>query len=196
MKRAAVVIVTLALLAPACGGEPEQLAGYLRDPIPEVGGATLPDASAGGAPFAMRAPRGKLLLVYFGFTSCPDVCPTTLADVRTALGELGDDADRVELAMATVDPGRDTDEIVTAYVQSFVPGAHALRTDDDNALREVTEAFGAYYEVTVAEDGTVDVVHTGHLYVVDDQGLLQLTWPFGTEAFALASDLEILLKRA
>jgi protein SCO1/2 len=194
MKRAVGAIVVLGLAVVGCGGGDAELSGYVREPMPVVADASLPEPGAGGASFAMQAPEGHLLLVYFGFTACPDVCPTTLADVRTALGELGEDADRIEVAMATVDPGRDTDEIITGYVQSFVPGAHGLRTEDDAALRSVTEAFGAYYDVSTADDGTVEVLHTGHLYAVDDRGRLRLTWPFGTEASALAADLETLLK--
>lgn len=193
MKRVSILLL-LALAGGGCGGGSAELSGFVREPLPVVGDATLPDASAGGAPFTMKASEGELLVVYFGYTSCPDVCPTTLADVRTALGELGDDAEDVELAMATVDPTRDTDDVITGYVRSFVPTAHALRTDDDAALREVTEAFGAYYEVSIGEDGAVEVVHTGHLYGIDDRGRLRVTWPFGTEPAALADDFEILLR--
>lgn len=187
-------MLILSFTVASCGGGSAELTGFVRTPLPVVADVALPEATAGGAPFAMRAPEGELLLVYFGFTSCPDVCPTTLADVRTALQQLGDDAERVELAMATVDPQRDTDEIVSRYVQSFVPAAHALRTEDEAALRETTDAFGAYYEVNQAEDGTVDVVHTAHLYAVDDEGRLRVTWQFGTEPEALAADMRVLLK--
>jgi protein SCO1/2 len=189
---AATAIVAF-LLAAACSSSPPELAGFVRTPLPEVGGQTLPDAGAGGEAFAMRASEGRLLLVYFGFTNCPDVCPTTLADIRAAFRDLGDAAEQVEVAMVTVDPDRDTDEILTGYVQSFVPGAHALRTTDDDALLEVATAFGAGYEVSVDADGTVEVIHTAHVFVVDDAGLIQVTWPFGTEPSDMVSDLEILL---
>lgn len=143
---------------------------------------------------SMRADDSELLLMYFGYTSCPDVCPTTLADIRRSLSDLGAGADRVEVAMATIDPERDTADILTGYVQSFVPGAHALRTDDDGALRSAADAFGADYGVTVdGED--IEVLHTGHVYVIDDEGQLLVTWPFGTSADEMRSDLEILLER-
>lgn len=194
MRRVAMAISFLWLVAAGCGSEPAELSGFVREPIPVVADAALPDAAAGGAPFAMQAPEGGLLIVYFGYTSCPDVCPTTLAEVRSALEDLGDDAGRVEVAMVTVDPARDSDEIVAGYVHSFVPGSHALRTEDDSMLSEVADAFGAYYEVTVGSDGGVEVVHTGHLYAVDDRGRLRVTWPFGVDGAALAADLEILLE--
>jgi protein SCO1/2 len=133
------------------------------------------------------------LIVYFGYTSCPDVCPTTMAGLRTVLQDLGDDADRVQVAMATVDPTRDTDEVITGYVQGFIPGGHALRTTDDAALRAVADVFGAFYQVTSADDGTEEVVHSGSVYAVDDQGRLRVTWTFGTPPADIANDIEILL---
>ena len=94
--------------------------------------------------------------MYFGFTNCPDVCPTTMTDLRTALDGMGDDADRVDVAMVTVDPARDTD-VLTGYVQSYVDDAHAVATDDDADLRRVAESFGVAYEVMTAPDGTIEV---------------------------------------
>jgi len=142
----------------------------------------------------MTAGEGKILLVFFGYTSCPDVCPTTLADTRSALGQLGDDADKIEVAMATVDPERDTPEVITGYVQSFIPGAHALQTLDIGLLEEAAEPFGASFSVTSGSDGEVEVVHTGSLYAVDDEGRLLVSWPFGTAFEDIASDLRILLR--
>lgn len=196
MTRVAALLAVVALVLAGCGGNDAQLAGSVRTPLPEMGGLTLPDASRGGTPFEMRAADGGLLVVYFGYTSCPDVCPTTLADLRKAFGELGDDAARVDVAMATVDPNRDTDDVISNYVQSFIPGAHGLRTEDDAALSSVADAFGAVYSVTSAADGTVEVVHSGQVYVIDDQGRLRVTWPFGTPAADMAGDLELLLRSA
>lgn len=134
--------------------------------------------------------------MYFGYTSCPDVCPTTLADTRTALERLGDGPGRVNLAMATIDPDRDTDDVLSSYVRSFIPDAHALRTTDEAALRAAADVFGVSYSVTENADGETDVSHTGSLYAVDDQGNLLVSWPFGVTIDDLARDLEILLDRA
>jgi protein SCO1/2 len=195
VKRTIIAIAAAGLLATACSSEPAELAGYVRSPSPQVGDLALPDESAGGAPFELRAPDGGLLLLYFGYTSCPDVCPTTLADIRTALAGLGDAAARVELAMATVDPERDTPDVLAGYVQSFVSGAHALRTEDDGALSDVAAVLGAAYSVTTGEDGAVEVSHTAHVYVIDDAGELLVTWPFGIEPADMTSDMRILLDR-
>lgn len=168
--------------------------GYRQSPAQQVGAASLPDASAEGADFAFAAEPGHLLVTYFGYTSCPDVCPTTLSGLRQALRDLGDDAARVDLAMVTIDPARDTGDILVGYVQSFVEGAHALRTTDDGALRAVTELFGASYSVTTAADGAVEVAHSGAMYVVDPSGAVTLTWPFGVTADDIRGDLAQLLE--
>jgi protein SCO1/2 len=179
-----------------CGGDDatREYVGYRQSPGQQVGAASLPDASVEGAEFAFAAEPGHLLIAYFGYTSCPDVCPTTLSGLRQALRDLGDDAARVDLAMVTIDPARDTDDILVGYVQSFVDGAHALRTTDDSALRAVTEAFGASYSVTTAADGAVEVAHSGAMYVVDPSGTVTLTWPFGVTSDDIRGDLAQLLE--
>ena len=193
MKKFAAALSFVVALA-ACSTEPAQLSGFVRDPLPDVSAASLPDASNGGIDFAMRAPTDELLLLYFGYTSCPDVCPTTLADLRAALRELGDDSEKVNVAMVTIDPERDTDEVITGYVQSFIPGAHGLRTAVADDLRAAADVFGADYGVSVDDEGKYEVFHTANLYAIDDQGLLQVTWPFGTESENIAADLELLLE--
>lgn len=194
---AALAAVTLALAA--CGGDDggssdgaAGTVGYTRDPAPRVDGIPLPDMSQGGAPFAVTAPADGVLLVYFGFTNCPDVCPTTLSNVRSALAELGDDAARVEVAMVTVDPDRDTD-VVAEYVDSFVAGAHALATDDAVALQALADVFGVSYVVTTRPDGEVEVGHSNYLFAVDDTGRLALTWPADVTRDDLVREVRSLL---
>ncbi len=188
------IVIAFVLAAAGCSAEPAQLSGFVRDPIPDVSTASLPDVSSGGASFTMQAPEDELLLLYFGYTACPDVCPTTLADLRSALRDLGDQADKVNVAMVTIDPERDTDEVITGYVQSFIPAAHALRSTDPDELRAAADYFGADYGVSVDDDGKYEVFHTANVYAIDDGGLLQLTWPFGTEPESIAADIEILLE--
>jgi protein SCO1/2 len=193
---AMVLAVVLVAITAACGSseEPVSLSGWVREPLPTVDTVALPDVAADNAPFEFRAPEGGLLLVYFGFTFCPDMCPTTLSDVQTALTELGDEAADVEVAFVTVDPNRDTGEALSGYIGFFTDGnGHALRTDDPDQLKAAADAFGVEYEVVVNDDGEVDVGHTAHLYAVDDQGRLLITWPFGVTADALATDIAFLL---
>lgn len=192
---APLAVASIAASLAACGDdEPaHQLVGFRPSAAQPVDVVALDDAANGGAPFEFRAEPGGLLVAYFGYTSCPDVCPTSLALLKSALTDLGDDADRIDLAMATVDPDRDTGEILTGYVQSFVDDAHALRTEDPDALRRVADAFGASYSVTTGDDGDVEVSHTGSMFLVDDQGDLVLTWPFGVQGDDVAADLEVIL---
>ena len=184
-------VITLA----ACGGDPpRELAGFVREPGPAVDEVALPDLSRGGDDFAMRADPGELLVVYFGFTNCPDVCPTTLADLRAALRQMDEaDAARVQFAMVSVDPDRDI-PVLVEYAQSFVPGARALATTDDALLRAAADPFGVSYIVETDEDGRVEVGHSSQMFVVDDTGTLLLTWQFGVPADDLKADLEQLLE--
>lgn len=189
-------VVAVALLVAACGDggveRPATLAGTVREPAPQVAEVSLPDAAGGRLP--MRAEDDGLLLVYFGYTSCPDVCPTTMSDLRAAIGRLdAADQQRVEVAMITIDPARDSGDLLTRYVRTFVPDGHALRTDDDAELRAAADAFGADYSVTSDADDDPAVAHTAWVYVVDDAGRLRVQWSFGTPAEDIAADLGLLL---
>ena len=189
----------LALGASACSSEPEAIDTGL-DPLASqrittidlgtyVGDVALPDASNDGEPFAMRADDGELLIAYFGFTACPDICPTTLSDLRAALEAVGGEASRVDVAMTTIDPDRDSDSNMVAYLGAFVEGGHPLRTDDQATLRAATDAFGADYDVFTGADGRIQVIHTAYLYGIDDAGTIQIIWPFGSEPERIASDI-------
>lgn len=192
-----VVVVTLA--SAACGSRDQTLEGLTRTSPLTVGSVQLPDVTTGAktTAFPFRAPPGEILLAYFGYTNCPDVCPTTLADVRDALGRLGSaKASRVELAMTTVDPARDTPEILNAYVGSFLRRFRVLRTQDAMELRTAEDAFGASSSVTTTTDGRIDVTHTGTLYAVTADGTVAVEWPFGTTVDSLTNDLNLLLEDA
>lgn len=173
-------------------GASGELAGYVREPAPVVGGYELPDLSDNGAPFALRAEPGELLVIYFGYTNCPDFCPTTLSDVRLARREL-DDPSKVDVAMITIDPDRDL-PILADYLGGFFPDdGHALGTDDQALLASVAAPFGTSYEVAANAEGDIEVGHRTDLYAVDDQGRLALTWPFGVSKDSLAADFRHLL---
>jgi protein SCO1 len=196
--RRAIATVLAALAVAACGGDDRELVGLTYDTPPQVDAVALPDVSDGGAPFEFRASPDGLLVVYFGYTNCPDVCPTTMADLAVALDDLGDDADRVDVAMVTVDPDRDL-PVLADYIQSFVPGAHGVGTTDQAALRSVAGPFGVSYEVRTAPDGEIEVGHSSNLFAVDDTGHLVITWSVGggegtAGADELAADLRQLLR--
>ncbi len=197
LARATCSLVLAVLLAalPACSSGPEPLNGLVRDPLLNVAQVSLPNAASGGAPFQMVADDDGLLLVYFGYTYCPDICPTTMADLRTAMEDL-DGADRIDVAFITVDPFRDDVEQVTNYVTTFFPEGIALRTDDQERLAAAATAFEASYELSIDPDGTIDVGHSSLLYAIDFEGTILVQWPFGMSADEIREDLEQLLDGA
>jgi protein SCO1/2 len=190
-------LVAASMLVASCSKDQTVLSGFERIPTPVVNDAQLPEATNGGEPFRFEANgEAQLLVVYFGFTNCPDVCPTTLADLRVALDSMDpDERAMIETAMVTVDPNRDTDDLLSGYVRSFLPDAAAIRTTVDPDLRVVADAFGADYDVTVDDEGAVEVIHTGSLYAVNHAGELLVSWPFGVPAGDITNDLRLLLER-
>ena len=189
---AVVAVLTIGGALVACADEAPELVGYQLSPAPVVGDLSLPDVADGGAPARLSAEPGGLLIAFFGFTNCPDVCPTTMSSISTALEQIGDRAEGIDVAMITVDPERDTPEMLSAYVEHFVSGAKALRADDDTQLRTVANRFGVSYQVVTGDDGQIDVAHTSHTFVVDDTGTVILVWTFGVAVEDMVNDLNIL----
>lgn len=137
--------------------------------------------------------RGKAVLVFFGFTQCPDVCPTTLAEAAEAVQLLGPDADRVQVLFVTLDPARDSPEVLSKYASSFDPRFIALRGDEART-REVAQHFKVFFEkVPGRAAGSYTLDHTAASYVFDPQGRLRLYVRHGQGAQALAHDLALLL---
>ncbi|MCD6727112.1 MAG: SCO family protein [Solirubrobacteraceae bacterium] len=202
LRAAALALTTIGLAAAlaACGGTQEQqrkLHGFERTPTLRVGHLTLPDVAPEGAgqPMAFRASRSGLLLVFFGYTSCPDVCPTTLADISRALERIpASQRERVRVAMVTVDPRRDTRKVLNGYLSHFFSTWHALRADRA-VLRPVEKAFAATSTLGPRDPSTgrYDVSHTAQVYVVDDRGTVRVEWMFGTKPADMAADLTTLL---
>lgn len=198
-----------ALALAACGsgdsgtssetGTSSGLSGVVREPAPVVDGTTLPSLSDPGTEVDFRARPGGIEVVYFGFTNCPDVCPTTMSDLRTALNRLERDepgrTDLIDTLVVTVDPERDLD-VMPQYATSFVNDAVAAGTLDEELLLEAAAPFGVNYDVRTLDDGTIEVDHSPFLYAVDDEGRLVLTWQFGAKPSDIANDLDILLDQA
>jgi protein SCO1 len=137
--------------------------------------------------------RGKVVALFFGYTHCPDVCPTTLSEMANALKALGPDAQRVQVLFVTVDPRRDTPELLRDYVPAFNPGFLGLY-GDAAATAKVTKDFKIYAAERpgkTPESYTVD--HSAQTLVFDAQGKLRLMLPYGMPGDKVASDLRILL---
>ena len=135
--------------------------------------------------------RGKAVVLFFGFTRCPDICPTTLAEIAQAVKSLGPDAGRVQVLLVTVDPERDTAEALSAYVGAFDPKFIALR-GDVAATQRVAKDFKIYYEKRKQGD-TYTVDHSAQAYVLDPQGRLRLLVRHDRIGKDLAPDLRALL---
>lgn len=145
-----------------------------------------------GKPRKLEDFRGKAVVVFFGFTHCPDVCPTTLADIAQAVKSLGPDAERVQVLMVSVDPERDTAQSLAKYVTAFDPRFLGLRGDLEATKRAAGE-FKIYFEKRKqGESYTVD--HSAQSYVIDPQGKLRLLVRHERIAQDLAADLRTLLE--
>jgi protein SCO1/2 len=189
-------VLALLLVLPSCGGGAAYKGRVPSRPMP-VGAFALPEAGAGAsAPmFHFRAQPHGALLMYFGYVSCPDACPTTLSDVRHVLHALGPDSARVAVAFATVDLSRDTPQVMVPYLQHFVAAGHALVAEREEQLAAAQVAFGATSNVTRTRKGEVEVSHTSDLYLVDSRGNVVLVWRFGTKRDDIAEDLRLFLAR-
>jgi protein SCO1/2 len=186
-------LVCLGTLA-ACGSDSQtELRGYQAPRVKSSANVFVTEAET-GRPFELKASDNEVLVVYFGYTHCPDICPTTLVAIRNAKKKIGDLAARVDLAMITVDPKRDTPEILPKYLSSFTDKFHALIPAQQSELRNAEKAFDATSSVTEV-DGKIEVVHGGNCYVVDSTGKVLIEWPFGMDAASMAHDLTILLQQ-
>lgn len=135
--------------------------------------------------------RGKTVALFFGYTHCPDVCPTTLADLSQAMDKLGKDADRVQVLFITVDPERDKPEMIAKYVPAFHPSFLGLH-GDAQATAQAAKAFYVGYEKRTTSTG-YNVDHSTGTFLVDPKGKVRLRAPLGQSADWLAEDIRLLL---
>jgi protein SCO1 len=147
--------------------------------VVQRGSVPVPQASAVGGPFKLidqngrtvteQDMKGKPFLVFFGFTHCPDVCPTTLFDISEVFRKLGPDADRAAALFVTVDPERDTPEAMKSYLSSFDPHLRGL-TGEEAAVDGVIKAYRAYAKKVPNPDGSYTMDHTALVYLMDKEG--------------------------
>ncbi|PUE09209.1 SCO family protein [Limnohabitans sp. T6-5] len=137
---------------------------------------------------------GKVVIVFFGYTQCPDVCPTTMQEMVEVKRLLGPDGDRVQSVFITIDPERDTANLLQQYMASFDPGFVALRPSPQQ-LPQVTKAFKIYYKKIEGKSTTSYTMdHSAGSFTFDPQGRVRLYNRYGSGAQALAEDVKILLK--
>ena len=146
-----------------------------------------------GSSFRLSELRGNVVLLFFGYTSCPDFCPTTLSELRKVHESLGADASNVKVVFVTVDPERDTPEVIQKYVSIFNPAFIGL-SGSQNELEPIWRDYGVYREIDQASSSAVSylVTHSARLYVIDPDGNLRLSYSYGTPIDHIIHDLRIL----
>ncbi len=187
----AVAVLVFAGLLSACSR---------TDPLGDIGGISLAQAEMGrdftltdtqGKKVSLADFKGKALVIFFGFVQCPDVCPTSLLRASQVQKLLGPDAERVQVVFITVDPERDTPEILRAYTSAFDPGFIALTGTPEDIARTAKEFKVFYQKVPTGSTYTID--HTALSYVYDTEGKLQLALRHEQSAEEVAADLRKVL---
>jgi protein SCO1 len=195
MKRRTALFTLAATAALAAGCAPE---GTPQFKAVDITGAdyakdfALPDTE--GRMRSVRDFQGKAVVVFFGYTQCPDVCPTTLTEIAEAKRLLGAEGARVQGIFITVDPERDKPDLLKAYVANFGPDFVALRGSPEQTAAIAKDFKVFYRRVEGKVPGSYFMEHTASSYVYDPQGRLRLYARYGAGAQALADDLKLLLK--
>jgi len=190
MRQAILVLVITGLILTACGSY--QFKGTLypdNQPAPD-----FELTATNGERFRLSDQQGQIVLMFFGYTSCPDVCPMTLAEARRVLEGLGDDADKVIFLFITVDPERDTAEVLATYVTAFHPAITGL-TGTPDELASVRQDYGIFAEKETLEGSAAGYVvnHTARVFLVDSDGQLRLNYAFGTPPEDILEDIRHLI---
>lgn len=164
---------------------------YLEPPLPA---ADFTLTSADG-PVRLADLRGKAVVLFFGYTFCPDVCPTTMVRLGQAMELLGKDAERVQVVMVSVDPERDTPERLAQYARAFHPSFIGV-TGTQEEIDAVASAYGIYHAKAEGSEATGYLVdHTANVTVIDRSGGVRLIWPYNVDAEGVASDLKFVLRK-
>ena len=199
-------LVSMTLLFSACDRTPPEAAGDMKfSPVntqfknTDVTGLDYAKDFAltdhNGKPRTLADFRGKVVLVFFGYTHCPDVCPTTMAEMAGVMKELGKDADRVQVLFVTLDPARDTPALLAKYVPAFDPRFLGL-SGDQAATEKTAKEFKIFFQKVdgkTPDSYTID--HTAGSYVFDAKGRVRLFIRHGQGAAPIAHDLALLLKQ-
>lgn len=192
----AVAALLIALLGgcarPAANTTTAQDEGTAVEPPVALSDFTLP-SSRDGQPISLSDMAGKPTLLFFGYTFCPDVCPTTLSDVKRAKEQLGADGERLNVVFISVDGERDTPEVLARYVGAFDPSFVGLQ-GDEATLRQIGKEYGLFYQRRDVEGSAAYLVdHSAALYLIDAQGRLRTVYGYGTPPAVLQAGVARLL---
>lgn len=184
------VLTLLTLALAACARAPEfrgqDVTGLMPDLAFELTGED-------GERTTPAAYPDKVTLMYFGFTSCPDLCPTTLSQLKAALAALGEEARDVQVFLVSVDPDRDTPQALTRYTESFGPWLHGF-TGNKRELKALNHAYKVDFLAQEARlNGTYDVMHSNRVFGFDRRGRCRVLMPNTANTEAMVADLRQLL---
>lgn len=165
--------------------------GSLIEPSPQAVDFELERVDGGS--FRMSAQKGRVVLIFFGYTNCPDFCPTTMAEYKKIHADLGEQGEQVDFVFITIDPERDSPEQIESYVSTF----HSSFIGLSGTIEELQPVWDGYWvfrqKQEVESEAGYLMAHTTRIYVVDKLGNLRLTFPFGLTASSMTSDVERLL---
>ena len=192
--RAILAAVIMACMLGACG-QPDAPKFQLTDVTGADFGKALALTDHTGKPRTLADFKGKVVVIFFGFTQCPDVCPTTLAEMATVVKDLGTEGDKVQVLFVSVDPERDTTELLKQYVTAFHPSFLGLVGDAEATARTAKE-FKVYVQKQPTRGSGYSVDHSAGTFILDQQGRLRLFAQHGVSAPTLLGDIRILLRQA
>lgn len=185
------LILCAAFLA-ACGGTDAPTRFNATDVSGADWGRELNLTDHNGKPRTLADFKGKVVVLFFGFTQCPDICPTTLGASAAALNLLGSDADKVQVLFVTLDPARDTPEVLSKYAPAFNPTFLGLY-GDEAATAAAAKEFKVFFQKQPGNDGNYTIDHTAASYAIDPQGRLRLYIKHGETPEQMAADIKLLL---
>jgi protein SCO1/2 len=186
------LLFSLFLLLAACGEQKLPSPFKASDVSARYAHADFRLNEATGKPVSLADYRGKVVVLFFGYTHCPQICPTTLADLAQVMRELGKDADRVQVLFVTLDPERDTRELLAQYPPAFYPTFKGL-SGDTMATAQAAQAFGVIYQKQPSKNGGYDLDHSAGTYLIAPGGKPVLLSPYGQSAELLVHDIRLLL---
>jgi protein SCO1/2 len=185
------ILSVISLLA-ACGEQKLPSPFKASDISAKYARADFHLSDAAGKPVSLADFRGKVVVMFFGYTHCPQVCPTTLADLAQVMRMLDKDADKVQVLFVTLDPERDTRELLAQYPPAFYPTFKGL-SGDTMATAQAAQAFGVIYQKQPSKNGGYDLDHSAGTYLIAPGGSPVLLAPYGQRAEFMIQDIRLLL---
>jgi protein SCO1/2 len=192
----AALLLIMVLLLAGCN-RPHDFNGTAYDPV--IPAPELRGTNADGTPFDLADLRGQVVMLFFGYTSCPDICPLALSDMKQVEAQLGDKAANTAVVFVSLDPERDTPERLRAYMEAFDPTFIGVSVPQEQ-LEQITKDFGAYSAKVVVDPNASAagylIEHTGWTYVIDKQGNLRVLFATDTPIADRVEDVGYLVGRS